>query len=425
MKRKLFLTLGLAALTMYSYGAKKPKTTARKMNKTTILQPTFTEWHDLQVNEINRLPLHTSFFTYPFADMVYEEGGVVKSRNLSSVDKTMSQNFLSLDGIWKFKWVENADQRPTDFYLTNLDDSHWGTIPVPGNWELNGYGQPEYVNIGFAWRGHFDEQPPAVPVKDNHVGSYRRQIDIPANWDGKQVIAHFGSVTSNIYLYVNGQFAGYAEDGKVAAEFDITPFLKKGKNLIAFQTFRWCDGSWCEDQDFWRLSGVARENYLYARDAHLQLEDIRITPDLVNNYKDGVLQVAAKVKGRGTLNLILFDKDGKQVATAVGVAKNGLAQLSMKVDNPHKWTAETPYLYTLQVSLSGVGKRADMRQASVTPVKVGFRKVEIKNRQFLVNGQPVLIKGANRHEMDPDGGYVVSMERMPVSYTHLRAHETD
>lgn len=200
MKRKLFLTLGLAALTMCSYGAKKPKTTARKMNKTTVQQPTFTEWHDLQVNEINRLPLHTSFFTYPFADMVYEEGGVVKSRNLSSVDKTMSQNFLSLDGIWKFKWVENADQRPTDFYLTNLDDSHWGTIPVPGNWELNGYGQPEYVNIGFAWRGHFDEQPPAVPVKDNHVGSYRRQIDIPANWDGKQVIAHFGSVTSNIYL---------------------------------------------------------------------------------------------------------------------------------------------------------------------------------------------------------------------------------
>ena len=357
MKRKLFLTLGLAALTMYSYGAKKPKTTARKMNKTTVQQPTFTEWHDLQVNEINRLSLHTSFFTYPFADMVYEEGGVVKSRNLSSVDKTMSQNFLSLDGIWKFKWVENADQRPTDFYLTNLDDSHWGTIPVPGNWELNGYGQPEYVNIGFAWRGHFDEQPPAVPVKDNHVGSYRRQIDIPANWDGKQVIAHFGSVTSNIYLYVNGQFAGYAEDSKVAAEFDITPFLKKGKNLIAFQTFRWCDGSWCEDQDFWRLSGVARENYLYARDAHLQLEDIRITPDLVNNYKDGVLQVAAKVKGHGTLNLILFDKDGKQVATAVGVAKNGLAQLSMKVDNPHKWTAETPYLYTLQVSLSGVGNR--------------------------------------------------------------------
>ena len=169
MKRKLFLTLGLAALTMYSYGAKKPKTIARKMNKTTIQQPTFTEWHDLQVNEINRLPLHTSFFTYPFADMVYEEGGVVKSRNLSSVDKTMSQNFLSLDGIWKFKWVENADQRPTDFYLTNLDDSHWGTIPVPGNWELNGYGQPEYVNIGFAWRGHFKDNPPLVPIKDNHL----------------------------------------------------------------------------------------------------------------------------------------------------------------------------------------------------------------------------------------------------------------
>ena len=412
MKRNLFLTWGLATLAMNSFAAPKPMTTVQKQNKTIVQQPTFTEWHDLQVNEINRLPLHTSFFSYSFADMVYEEGGVVKSRDIAHVDKTMSQNFLSLDGIWKFKWVENADQRPTDFYLTSLDDSQWGTMPVPGNWELNGYGQPEYVNIGFAWRGHFNEQPPAVPVKDNHVGSYRRQIDIPASWNGKQVIAHFGSVTSNIYLYVNGQFAGYAEDGKVAAEFDITPFLKKGKNLIAFQTFRWCDGSWCEDQDFWRLSGVARENYLYARDAQLQLEDVRVTPDLVNNYKDGVLQVAAQVKGRGNLHLILFDQDGKQVATATHAANDGHTLLSMKVDNPHKWTAETPYLYTLQVSLSGVGKKADQRQASVTPVKVGFRKVEIKNRQFLVNGQPVLIKGANRHEMDPDGGYVVSMERM-------------
>ena len=193
--------------------------------------------------------------------------------------------------------MENADQRPTDFYKTDLDDSQWGTIPMPGNWEMNGYGQPEYVNIGFAWRGHFDQQPPAVPTKDNHVGSYRRIIDIPEDWDGKQVIAHFGSVTSNIYLYVNGKFVGYAEDSKVAAEFDITPYLNKGKNLIAFQTFRWCDGSWDEDQDFWRLSGVARQSYLFARDAKVQLQDIRVTPDLVNDYKDGVLNIKTTVKG--------------------------------------------------------------------------------------------------------------------------------
>lgn len=412
MKQRLFVTLSLAGLAMATFGATKPKTAIKSLNKTTIQQPTYTEWHDLQVNAINRFPLHTNFFTYPADDWVSEKGGKIVSKDILHMNKTESKYFLSLDGTWKFNWVANADQRPTDFYKEDLDDSKWKTMNVPGNWEMNGFGDPEYVNIGFAWRGHFDQQPPAVPTKDNHVGSYRRIFDIPANWDGKQVVAHFGSVTSNIYLYVNGKFAGYAEDSKVAAEFDITPYLKKGKNLIAFQTFRWCDGSWDEDQDFWRLSGVARESYLFARDAQLHLEDIRITPDLVNNYKDGVLNISTKVKGTGKLNFILFDKEGKQVATATGLAKNGTANITMNVANPQKWSAETPYLYTLQVSLMGAQKKDAMKAASMTPVKVGFRKVEITNKQLLVNGQPVLIKGANRHEMDPDGGYVLSMERM-------------
>ena len=412
MKQRLFITLGMASLAMATFGVKKPKAAIKPLNTATVQQPSYTEWHDLQVNAINRFPLHTNFFTYSPEDMVYEEGGKLVSRDLAQVNKTMSKNYLSLEGTWKFNWVENADQRPTDFYKVDLDDSNWKPIIVPGNWEMYGYGVPEYVNVGFGWRGHFDEQPPAVPTKDNHVGSYRRIINIPENWDGKQVVAHFGSVTSNIYLYVNGKFVGYAEDSKVAAEFDITPYLKKGKNLIAFQTFRWCDGSWDEDQDFWRLSGVARECYLFARDAKLQLEDIRVTPDLVNNYKDGVLNISTKVKGTGKLNFILFDKEGKQVATATGLAKNGTANFTMNVENPHKWNAETPYLYTLQVSLSSALKNGNEKSASITPVKVGFRKVEIKNKQFLVNGQPVLIKGADRHEIDPDGGYVVSMERM-------------
>ena len=412
MKQRLFATLSLAGLAMATFGATKSKAAIKSLNKTTVQQPTYTEWHDLQVNAINRFPLHTNFFTYPADDWVSEKDGKIVSKDILHMNKTESKYFLSLDGTWKFNWVANADQRPTDFYKEDLDDSKWKTMNLPDIWEMNGFGDPEYVNIGFAWRGHFDQQPPAVPTKDNHVGSYRRIIDIPANWDGKQVIAHFGSVTSNIYLYVNGKFAGYAEDSKVAAEFDITPYLKKGKNLIAFQTFRWCDGSWDEDQDFWRLSGVARESYLFARDAKLQLEDIRITPDLVNNYKDGVLNISAKVKGTGKLNFILFDKEGKQVATATGLAKNGTANITMNVANPQKWSAETPYLYTLQVSLSSALKNGNMKSASMTPVKVGFRKVEIKNKQFLVNGQPVLIKGANRHEMDPDGGYVLSMERM-------------
>ena len=412
MRQRLFITLGMASLAMATFGMKKPKAAIKSLNAATVQQPSYTEWHDLQVNAINRFPLHTNFFTYSPEDMVYEEGGKLVSRDLAQVNKTMSKNYLSLEGTWKFNWVENADQRPTDFYKVDLDDSNWKPIIVPGNWEMYGYGVPEYVNVGFGWRGHFNEQPPAVPTKDNHVGSYRRIINIPENWDGKQVVAHFGSVTSNIYLYVNGKFAGYAEDSKIAAEFDITPYLKKGKNLIAFQTFRWCDGSWDEDQDFWRLSGVARESYLFARDAKLHLEDIRVTPDLVNNYKDGVLHISTKVKGIGKLNFILFDKEGKQVATATGLAKNGTANITMNVENPHKWNAETPYLYTLQVSLSSALKNGNMKSASITPVKVGFRKVEIKNKQFLVNGQPVLIKGADRHEIDPDGGYVVSLERM-------------
>ena len=404
MKQRLFITLGMASLALMAFGAQKPKTVKKAQKTATAQLPAYTEWHDLQVNAINRFPLHTSFFTYA-------PGEVPAS---GKADMTKSKNFLSLDGIWKFKWVENADQRPTDFYKTDLDDSQWGTIPMPGNWEMNGYGQPEYVNIGFAWRGHFDQQPPAVPTKDNHVGSYRRIIDIPEDWDGKQVIAHFGSVTSNIYLYVNGKFVGYAEDSKVAAEFDITPYLNKGKNLIAFQTFRWCDGSWDEDQDFWRLSGVARQSYLFARDAKVQLQDIRVTPDLVNDYKDGVLNIKTTVKGNPVVIYQLHDNvTGDVILQKKVQAVKGKADCTLEIPNPKKWTAETPNLYTLHTILGYKDKQKNaVVGTSVTPVKVGFRKVEIKNKQFLVNGQPVLIKGADRHEMDPDGGYVVSEERM-------------
>ena len=403
MRKRLFITMSMAGLAMAALGAQKPKT-AKTQSKVAEPAPTYTEWHDLQVNDINRFPLHTSFFTFASGEVSAKGEG----------DKTQSKNFLSLDGTWKFNWVENADQRPTDFYKADLDDSKWSNIQMPGNWEMLGFGQPEYVNTGFAWRGHFDQQPPAVPTKDNHVGSYRRIIDIPENWDGKQVIAHFGSVTSNIYLYVNGKFVGYAEDSKIAAEFDITPYMKKGKNLIAFQTFRWCDGSWCEDQDFWRLSGVARENYLYARDAKTQIEDIRVTPDLVNNYKDGVLDIKATVKGNPVVVYQLHDNvTGKIVIQKIIKSANGKADCILQVADPKKWTAETPNLYTLNAIVClPAAKGKGMTGISTIPVKVGFRKIEIKNKQFLVNGQPVLIKGADRHEMDPDGGYVVSVERM-------------
>ena len=404
MNKRLFVTLSMAGLVMVAFGARKPKAAIKSSVKTVaIQQPTFTEWHDLQVNEINRLPLHTMHFAYDPNDFA--------GTGAEYLDKKKSMNYLSLEGTWKFNWVANADERPTDFYKTDLDDSKWNNIQMPGNWEMLGYGQPEYVNNGFAWRGHFDQQPPAVPTKDNHVGSYRREINIPSNWDGKRVIAHFGSVTSNIYLYVNGKFAGYAEDSKVAAEFDITPFLKKGKNLIAFQTFRWCDGSWCEDQDFWRLSGPARENYLYARSKDHRLLDVRVETDLKNNYKDGYLNITAKVQGNTLAYFGLYDPDGKEViVTGTDNVKNGVAKYQLRVKNVRKWSAETPNLYTLVVS--PIQNGGMYLPYEIVQVKVGFRKVEIKNKQFLVNGQPVLLKGANRHEIDPDEGYNLSEQRM-------------
>ena len=392
MKPNQVIALCLAAMSVSPACAAKSKTPK-------TLQPTFTEWHDLQVNEVNRYLLHTNFFTYESAEKALKG------------DMKASANYCSLEGDWKFNWVANADQRPTDFWKTDFDDSSWKTFPIPGLWEMNGYGDPEYVNIGFGWRGHFQNNPPEVPVKDNHVGSYRRIIKIPENWDGKQVIAHFGSVTSNMYLWVNGKYVGYTEDSKVAAEFDITPYLKKGENVIAFQTFRWCDGSYDEDQDFWRLSGVARDCYLYAKNKQNQLSDIRIVPDLINDYKDGTLQVAMQVKGKAAVTVRLFDPSGKLVeAKQINYAKVGEIKTEFKVADPQKWSAETPTLYTLQVSLNDPAKPQVSYEA--TAVKVGFRKVEIKNSQLLVNGQPILIKGADRHEMDPDGGYVVSRERM-------------
>lgn len=348
------------------------------------------EWQDPTVNAVNRAPMHTSYFAYaPGEDFVQEE----------------SVNYMTLNGIWKFNWVADSDMRPTDFHKVGFNDSGWDDMPVPGVWELNGYGDPIYLNVGYAWREQFRNNPPFVPVKENHVGSYRKEIDIPQDWAGKDVIAHFGSVTSNIYLYVNGKFVGYSEDSKLEAEFDVTRFLKPGKNLFAFQVFRWCDGTYLEDQDFFRYSGVARESYLYAREKN-RVEDIRVLANLDQEYKDGVLDVTLDLKGKCDVAVSLFDADGVKVAEG-RVSGKGRQALRMDVPQVNRWSAETPYLYSLKAEVSVKGQVTE-----VIPVNVGFRKIELRNSQILVNGQPVLFKGANRHEMDPDGGYVVSRERM-------------
>ena len=355
---------------------------------------TFKEWQDPEINEINRAPMHTSFFSYEDIDAA--NNGV----------KERSDNFMTLNGVWKFFWVENADQRPTDFFKVDYNDKGWGDLRVPAVWELNGYGEPIYVNVGYAWRNQYKNNPPYVPVEKNHVGSYRKEIIVPADWKGKDIIAHFGSVTSNMYLWVNGKFVGYSEDSKLEAEFDITKYLFPGKkNIIAFQVFRWCDGTYLEDQDFFRYSGVGRDCYLYARNRN-RIEDIRITPDLDSEYKNGTLDINLSLKGNNSVVLELIDAQSNIVAVKE-VKGSGKINTEIAVENPFKWTAETPYLYTLRASVKGGSETTE-----VIPLKVGFRKIELKDSQILVNGQPVLFKGANRHEMDPDGGYVVSRERM-------------
>ena len=351
------------------------------------------EWKNPEINAVNRAPMHTNYFAYS------------SSEEAAKADKENSSNFMTLNGIWKFNWVKNADARPTDFYRTDYNDKGWGQMKVPDVWEMNGYGDPIYVNVGYAWRSQYKNNPPYVPIENNHVGSYRKEIIIPAEWSGKEIFAHFGSVTSNMYLWVNGKYVGYSEDSKLEAEFNLTKYLKPGKNLIAFQVFRWCDGTYLEDQDFFRYSGVGRNCYLYSRNKKY-IQDIRVTPDLDSNYTNGTLNVALNLNGSGTVELNLTDPAGKSVATAQ-VNGNGQKSVVMDVNNPEKWTAETPNLYTLTATLKNGSNTLE-----VIPVKVGFRKIELKGGQILVNGQPVLFKGADRHEMDPDGGYVVSRERM-------------
>ena len=346
-------------------------------------------WQNVNINQQNREPRRANFFAFESLDKA------------QSFDKKKSANYLSMEGMWKFNFVKDHNKRPANFFTLKYDDSQWKDFPVPGLFELNGYGDATYKNIGYAWATQFDPNPPYISELNNYTGSYRRTFELPKDWKGKDVYFHVGSATSNLTLWVNGKYVGYSEDSKVAAEFNISKYLKPGKNLIAMQVMRWCDGSYFEDQDFWRFTGIAREVYLYAR-PKLHAADIRLNAALENNYQDGVLNYQVSLKGGKTdVSITLCDKDGKQVAQATG------AQGIIKVPKVKAWTGETPYLYKAYITLKN-----KQGVTEVIPQKVGFRNVEIKNAQLLVNGQPVLVKGADRHEMDPDGGYVVSLERM-------------
>jgi len=333
-------------------------------------------WKNPLVNQVNREARRAVFFAFEDADKARQN------------DKSKSSRYLSMEGMWRFCFVKDHDKAPKDFFSLKYDDSKWVDFPVPGLFEIEGYGDKIYKNTSYSWATTFDSNPPYIGETNNYTGSYRRTFELPGSWNGDEVYFHVGSATSNLSVWVNGKYVGYSEDSKVAAEFNITKFLKKGENLIAMQVMRWCDGSYLEDQDFWRFTGIAREVYLYAR-PKTHIEDLVVTQDFVGGK--GVLSVDVKAPKGTSVEQKLCDASNNEVS----------------LDQVKPWSAEVPNLYNLFITL----KKGD-QVLEVVKQRVGFRHIEIKNAQLLVNGQPILIKGADRHELDPDGGYIVSMERM-------------
>ena len=372
------------------------------------------EWQDPGVVGVNKEPAHATFTVY--ADEATARADL----------RDQSPFYQSMNGQWKFHWVPKPADRPVDFYRASFDDSAWKTIRVPSNWQFEGYDVPIYVNIQYPW-GKPD--PPNIPADNNPVGSYRRRFTVPSSWAGRDVYLTFDGVESAFYLWVNGERVGYSEDSRTPAEFNITKYLKDGENLLAVEVYRWCDGSYLEDQDFFRLSGIFRDVTLWSA-GPFHIRDLEVRPAFDAEYKDARLRISAQVRN-GTaeaktvgLRAALLDARGVEVARATGTVQGVRAgqtasvEVIQAVGGPKKWSAESPYLYTLLVSLVD-----DRGQAvEVIPQRVGFRTVEMKGGQLLVNGRAILIKGTNRHEHDPDTGHDVTVEQMLRDVTLMKRY---
>ena len=366
---------------------------------------TMNDWENLHMIGQNKEPAHNTLVPYESAESALKG------------DRLSSPYFILLNGQWKFNWVKKPADRPVDFYKENYDVSKWDTVAVPGNWQLQGYGIPIYSNITYP----FPANPPYIPHDNNPVGSYRRTFTIPGDWEGRQTFIVFEGVKSAFYIWVNGEKVGYSQGSMTPAEFNITDYIRPGENTLAVEVYRWSDGSYLEDQDFWRLSGIYRDVYLMSTpDVHLR--DFRVITDLDSDYRDAVLRVTAQVKnysekdmGTHAVEITLYDTDGKSLVVGplsaeAEILRSGEVSLDFEqtVGNPLKWTAEHPNLYTLLLKL----KNDDGNVIEVERCRVGFRKVEIKGGQLLVNGVDILIKGVDRHEHDPDTGRTVTRESM-------------
>ncbi len=344
-------------------------------------------------------------------------------------DRFTSKYYQSLNGKWKFHWVRKPEDRPKYFFERDYVISQWDEIEVPSNWQLLGYGMPHYMNSDYV----FEKNPPFIQNDYNPIGSYRTEFEIPQDWQERQIFIHFDGVESAFYLWVNGKRVGYSQGSRTPAEFNITPFVEQGKNILAVEVYRWSDGSYLECQDFWRLSGIFRNVYLFSTpDVHIR--DFEVTCDLDENYQDATLFVTARVRNFGTeaslaqtVEVTLLDEDGLPVKSDVlmterseYIAPGAESIVKMKAAGlrPHKWSAEEPHLYTVLLTLKEKGGGVLEYQSC----RFGFREVEIREGQLLVNGVPVLLKGVNRHEHDPDRGHYVTRESMLEDIRLMKLH---
>lgn len=372
------------------------------------------DWENPAVLSRNREPAHAA--SIPYQD----------AQSALTGDRGESDRFRLLSGVWRFCYLPHPDSVPSSFSGEEYADDDWDSIPVPSNWQMHGYGAPNYTNVAYP----YPVDPPRVP-KNNPVGLYRRRFAIPETWSGKRVWLVFEGVDSAFYVWVNGQMVGYSQGSHLPSEFDVTRFVRQGENLIAVQVFQWSDGSYLEDQDMWRLSGIFRDVYLLAT-PQVSIGDFHVTTDLDAQYQDATLGLAVTVRNRGetpcascTVFAKLIDASGaavldSPVAGDISLNPGGTATVSAAypVANPHKWTAETPYLYTLLIALAD----ADAKVLEVHRCQVGFRKIEVKDQQVLLNGRPILFRGVNRHETDPDLGHVVTIDSMVRDIVLMKQH---
>jgi len=368
-------------------------------------------WRDHTVFGINKLPPHASFF--PFQT---REGALINKKDQES-------NYLLLNGLWKFNWQRSPKTRPEGFYQPNYDDSQWNKIPVPSNWEVEGYGYPIYLDERYP----FTTTWPDAPTDYNPIGSYRKGFELPALWENKQIFLHVGAAKSSLDVWLNGQKVGFSQGAKTPAEFDITETVKSGNNLLAFQIRRWTDASYLESQDMLRISGIERDVYLYATEKQ-HVFDYFAKPNLSEDFKTGLFSLELKLQNHSdsdapiSVSYELLDNSRKEVIsnnTQLTISKLSTKEINFegKVDSPLLWSAETPNLYTLIITV----KNKKGKTIEVIRDEVGFRKIEIKDAQLLVNGKAITIRGVDRHETDPKTGHVVSKASMEKDIRLMKA----